>query len=26
LLWRGTQAEYDAIATKDPNTWYAVVG
>jgi hypothetical protein len=26
LLWRGTQAEYDAIATKDPNTWYAIVG
>lgn len=21
-----TQAQYDAIATKDPNTWYAVVG
>lgn len=25
-LWKGTQAQYDAIATKNPNTWYAVVG
>jgi len=24
--WQGTQAQYDAIVTKDPNTWYAVVG
>lgn len=25
-LWKGTQAQYDAIATKNPNTWYAIVG
>lgn len=26
LHWKGTQAQYDAIATKDANTWYAIVG
>lgn len=25
-LWKGTQAEYDAIATKDSNTLYFIVG
>ena len=24
-IWKGTQAEYDAIATKDPNTFYIIV-
>jgi hypothetical protein len=24
ILWKGTQTEYDAIATKDPNTVYFV--
>lgn len=24
-IWRGTQAEYDAITTKDPNTFYIIV-
>lgn len=24
-IWRGTQAEYDAITTKDPNTLYIIV-
>lgn len=26
LWWSGTQVEYDAIATKDPNTLYVVIG
>lgn len=26
LLWKGTQAEYDAIATKDDSVYYIVVG
>jgi hypothetical protein len=25
-LWNGTQADYDAIATKDPNTLYFITG
>lgn len=25
-IWLGTQAEYDAIATKDPETLYVIVG
>jgi hypothetical protein len=25
-LWSGTQAQYDAIATKDPHTLYAITG
>lgn len=25
-VWFGTQAEYDAIATKDPDTLYVVTG
>lgn len=25
-LWTGTQAQYDAIATKDANTMYVIVG
>jgi hypothetical protein len=25
-MWTGTQAAYDAIGTKDPNTLYAVIG
>jgi hypothetical protein len=25
-IWKGNQAEYDAIATKDPNTLYFVTG
>lgn len=25
-IWSGTQAEYDAIATKDPNTLYVIKG
>jgi hypothetical protein len=25
-LWSGSQADYDAIATKDPEVWYAIVG
>lgn len=25
-VWFGTQAEYDAIATKDPETLYVVIG
>jgi len=25
-LWKGTQVQYDAIATKDPNVVYAIVG
>lgn len=24
-IWKGTQAEYDAITTKDPNTFYIIV-
>ena len=24
-IWKGTQAEYDAIATKDPNTFYIIL-
>lgn len=24
-IWRGTQAEYDAITTKDPNTFYIIL-
>lgn len=24
-IWKGTQAEYDAIPTKDPNTFYIIV-
>lgn len=24
-IWKGTQAQYDAIATKDPNTFYIIV-
>lgn len=24
-LWKGTKAEYDAIATKDPNVYYVVL-
>lgn len=26
LIWNGTQAEYDAIAIKDANTLYVIVG
>ena len=25
-IWKGTQAQYDAIASKDPNTLYIIVG
>ena len=25
-IWRGTQAEYDAITTKDANTFYIITG
>jgi hypothetical protein len=25
-FWSGTQAQYDAIATKDPNILYCVAG
>jgi hypothetical protein len=25
IRWTGTQAEYDAIATKDPTTLYVIV-
>lgn len=25
-IWLGTQAEYDAIVTKDPQTLYVIVG
>jgi hypothetical protein len=24
IIWKGTQAEYDAIVTKDPNTFYGI--
>lgn len=24
-IWKGTQAQYDALATKDPNTFYIIV-
>jgi hypothetical protein len=26
ILWTGTQAQYNAIATKDPKTVYVVTG
>jgi polygalacturonase len=26
LMWTGTQVQYDAIVTKDPNTLYAITG
>lgn len=26
MLWKGTQLEYDAIVTKDPNTFYIITG
>jgi hypothetical protein len=25
-IWKGTQLEYDAISTKDPNTLYLIYG